>query len=143
MSHPIIDEVLSKLNFLIEKSTAMQTSIDNFNKRSSEIENKITNLESEVEEIKATKADYDMLNDLEAKTNAALDALKNRCDDMQEFIQNAKAHLCNSELQHVEGKSGLFAQCWPHEQRWSPRGHILQSLALASKVKSWALASKA
>ena len=27
-------------------------------------------------------------------------------------------------------------------QRWSPRGHILKSLALASKVKSLALASR-
>ena len=27
-------------------------------------------------------------------------------------------------------------------QRWSPRGHILKSLALASKVKSLALVSK-
>ena len=72
MSDSKIDEVLRKLNFFIEKSTAMQTSIDNFNKRSSGIENKITNLENEVEEVKATNAEYDMLNDLEAKTNAAL-----------------------------------------------------------------------
>ena len=28
------------------------------------------------------------------------------------------------------------------KQRWSPRGHILKSLALASKVKSLALASR-
>ena len=28
------------------------------------------------------------------------------------------------------------------EQRWSPRGHILKSLALASKVKSLALVSR-
>ena len=30
----------------------------------------------------------------------------------------------------------------PHWQRWSPREHILKSLALASKVKSLALASR-
>ena len=30
----------------------------------------------------------------------------------------------------------------PKLQRWSPRGHILKSLALASKVKSLALASR-
>ena len=30
----------------------------------------------------------------------------------------------------------------PSFQRWSPRGHILKSLALASKVKSLALASR-
>ena len=32
----------------------------------------------------------------------------------------------------------LLANC----QRWSPRGHILKSLALASKVKPLALASR-
>ena len=47
----------------------------------------------------------------------------------------------------------IFIQiCYPEEQRWSPRGrpwprgrprgHILKSLALASKVKSLALASR-
>ena len=81
------DKALSKLNFLIEKSTAMQTSINNFIERISGVENKITNHKSEVEEIKATKVDYDMLNDHEAKTDAALDTLKNRCDDMQEYIR--------------------------------------------------------
>ena len=54
MSESKINEVLRKLNFLIEKSTAMQTSIDNFNERISVVENKITNLESEVEEFKQT-----------------------------------------------------------------------------------------
>ena len=29
-----------------------------------------------------------------------------------------------------------------YQQRWSPRGHILKSLALASKVKSLVLASR-
>ena len=67
MSESKIDEVLRKLNFLIEKSTAMQTSIDNFNERISVVENKITNLESEVEEIKQTKADYEKVNDFQAK----------------------------------------------------------------------------
>ena len=57
MSESKIDEVLKKLNFLLEKSTAMQTSMENFNERISVVENKITNLESEVEEIKKTKAD--------------------------------------------------------------------------------------
>ena len=46
-----MDEVLRKVNFLIEKSTAMQTSIDNCNERINNVENKITKLESEVEEI--------------------------------------------------------------------------------------------
>ena len=87
MSDLKIDEVLSKLNFLIKKSiTAMQASIDNFNERISGVKNKITNLES-VEEIKATIADYDMRNDLQAKTDAALDTLKNRCDDIQDYKQ--------------------------------------------------------
>ena len=89
MSESKIDEVLRKLNFLIEKSTAMQTSIDNFNERISVVENKITNLESEVEEIKQTKADYDKVNDFQAKTDAALDKLKNRCDDLEEYVQKA------------------------------------------------------
>ena len=89
MSESKIDEVVGKLNFLIEKSTAMQTSIDNFNERIRDVENEIANLESEVEEIKKTKADYDMLNDLEAKTDAALDNLKNRCDDLEEYVQKA------------------------------------------------------
>ena len=89
MSESKIDEVLRKLNFVIEKSTTMQTSIDNFNERISEVENKITNLESEVEEIKATKADSDTLRDREAKTNAALYSLISSCDDLQEYMQKA------------------------------------------------------
>ena len=95
MSESKIDEVLRKLNFLIEKSTAMQTSIDNFNERISVVEIKITNLESEVEEIKQTKADYDKVNDFQAKTDAALDKLKNRCDDLEEYVQKAN---CRSRV---------------------------------------------
>ena len=89
MSESKIDEGVRKLKFLIEKSTAMQTSINNFNERISGIENKITNLESEVEEIKKMKADYEKVNDFQAKTDAALDNLKNRCDDLEEYLQKA------------------------------------------------------
>ena len=68
----------------------MQTSKNNFNGRISDVENKITNLESKVEETKKTKADYDTLNDLEAKTYAALDKLKkNSYDDLEEYAQKA------------------------------------------------------
>ena len=50
----------------------MQTSIDNFNQKISDVENKITNLESKVQEINIAKADHDNLNDFEAKTDAHL-----------------------------------------------------------------------
>ena len=43
----------------------------------------------EVEEIKQTKADYDKVNDFQAKTDAALDKLKNRCNDLEEYVQKA------------------------------------------------------
>ena len=87
MSDYEIDEVLRSSNCLIEKSTAMQTSIDDFNERISDVKNKTTNLENEVEEIKATKADYDTLSDVEAKTYAALDTLKNKCDDLKKYME--------------------------------------------------------
>ena len=42
----------------------------------------------------------------------------------------------------MRGYSPLPPLGYATEQRWSPRGHILKSLALASKVKSLALASR-
>ena len=57
--------------------------MDNFNERISDVENKITNPESQVEEIEKTKPDYDPLNDPEVKTDAA------RCDDLEEYVQKA------------------------------------------------------
>ena len=76
MTDSKINEVLRKLHFLIQISTAMQTSINNFNENISDVENKITDLESKVEEIKAMKTYYDTLSDHEAKTNAALNTVK-------------------------------------------------------------------
>ena len=63
--------------------------MDNFNERISDVENKITNPESQVEEIEKTKPDYDPLNDLEVKTDAALDNYKNRCEDLEEYVPKA------------------------------------------------------
>ena len=36
-----------------------------------------------------TIADYEKVNDFQAKTDAAFDKLKNRCDDLEEYVQKA------------------------------------------------------